>query len=306
MLEKFGLPAKIFPEVIMPGTNLGTLQSHVADRTGLGRVKVVAPGSHDTASAVAAVPAVGARANWAFLSSGTWSLMGVELPEAQLSSRVLDLNLTNEGGVDGRYLLLKNIAGLWLIQQCKRAFEKRGGEIDYSSLVRLAETAPALRSFVDPNDQRFLNPPDMPAAIRDFCRETGQPVPESDGALVRCALESLALKYQTVLTALEDVTGSRTEVIHIIGGGSRNDLLNQFTADACARKVLAGPVEATALGNVLTQARASGQFGSMTELRSIVSRSSKLREFDPDLSNARAWQDAKGRFAKLLQLHGVS
>lgn len=301
LIEKFGLPAKIFPEVIMPETNLGTLQSSVADRTGLGRVTVTAPGSHDTASAVAAVPAVAGRANWAFLSSGTWSLMGVELPNAELSPRVLDLNLTNEGGVDGSYRLLKNIMGLWLVQQCKRSFEKRGQEIDYSSLVRLAEAAPALRSFVDPNDQRFLNPPDMPAAIQDFCRETGQPVPDSDGALVRCALESLALKYQTVLCALEEVTRSRIEVIHIIGGGSRNDLLNQFTADACARKVLAGPVEATALGNVLTQARASGQFDSMTELRSIVSRSSKLREFEPDPSNAGAWQDAQGRFSRLLQ-----
>ncbi len=300
LIEKFGLPAKIFPEIIMPGEAFGALKSSVADSTGLERVKVIAPGSHDTASAVAAVPAVGARANWAFLSSGTWSLMGVELPEAQLSSRVLDLNLTNEGGVDGRYLLLKNIAGLWLVQQCKRAFEKRGGEFDYSSLVRLAEASPALRSFVDPNDQRFLNPPDMPAAIRDFCRETSQPVPDSDGALVRCALESLALKYQTVLTALEEVTGSRIEVIHIIGGGSRNDLLNQFTADACARKVLVGPVEATALGNVLTQARAAGQFGSMEDLRAIVSRSSRPREFKPDPSNARAWQDAQGRFAKLI------
>jgi len=300
LLKKFGLPAKIFPEVIMPGETFGTLQSSVAERTGLGRVKVIAPGSHDTASAVAAVPAVDARTNWAFLSSGTWSLMGVELPNAQLSPRVLDLNLTNEGGVDGRYLLLKNIMGLWLVQQCKRSFEKRGGEIDYSSLVLLAETAPALRSFVDPNDQCFLNPPDMPTAIREFCRETGQPVPDSDGALVRCALESLALKYQTVLSALEEVTRSRIEVIHIIGGGSRNDLLNQFTADACARKVLAGPVEATALGNLLIQARAAGQFGSMAELRSIVSRSSKLREFEPDPSNARAWQDAQDRFTQLL------
>src|SRR5260221_6209630 len=149
LLEKVGLPAKIFPEIIMPGETFGILQSSVAERTGLGRVKVIAPGSHDTASAVAAVPAVDARTNWAFLSSGTWSLMGVELPNAQLSPRVLDLNLTNEGGVDGRYLLLKNIMGLWLVQQCKRSFEKRGGEIDYSSLVRLPQTAPPLRSFFD-------------------------------------------------------------------------------------------------------------------------------------------------------------
>jgi len=227
----------------------------------------------------------------------------VEMSNACLSPRVLELNMTNEGGFGGTYRLLKNIMGLWLVQQCKRSFERRGKETDYPALVKLAGAEPALRSFVDPNDQRFLNPPDMPRAIQEFCRETNQPIPESEGALVRCTLESLALEYQRVLSALEEVSGVRVEVIHIVGGGSRNDLLNQFTANACGRTVLAGPVEATALGNLLVQARACGELTSLAELRSIVTRSSELQKFEPESGNASAWQEARGRFAKLM--HGL-
>lgn len=302
LLEKFGLPMHMLREVVPPGTPIGSLQPAVAEKTGLRQVTVIAPASHDTASAVAAVPTTQTgRANWAYLSSGTWSLMGLELPNAQLSPRVLELNVTNEGGVDGTYRLLKNIMGLWLVQQCKRSFERRGGrELDYSGLVKLAEQAPRLQSFINSNDPRFLNPPDMPRAIQEFCRETAQPVPESEGGLVRCALESLALEYQRVLSALEEIGGSRVETIHIVGGGSRNDLLNQFTANACERTVLAGPVEATALGNLLVQARACGEIGSLAELRSIVCRSSELRRFEPEPANAAAWQEARARFAGLL------
>lgn len=303
LLEKFGLPTHMLQEVVSPGTRIGTLRPAVAERAGLGPMAVIAPASHDTASAVAAVPTTQTgRANWAYLSSGTWSLMGLEIPRAQLSPRVLELNVTNEGGVDGTYRLLKNIMGLWLVQQCRRSFERRGGkELDYAGLVKLAEQAPRLQSFINSNDPRFLNPPDMPRAIQEFCRETGQPVPESEGVLVRCALESLALEYQRVLSALEEIGGSRIETIHIVGGGSRNDLLNQFTANACERSVLAGPVEATALGNLLVQARACGEIASLTELRSIVCRSSELRRFEPETADAAAWQEARGRFSKLLQ-----
>src|SRR6266704_5639554 len=196
--------------------------------------------------AVAAVPNPKAREGaWAYISSGTWSLMGLELEKAQLSQGVLEFNLTNEGGVDGTYRLLKNIAGLWLVQQCKRSFEAANKRLEYADLVLLAREAPALRSLIDPDDSRFLNPPDMPAAIQDFCRQSGQTVPETKGALIRCALESIALKYQTVLGWLEEVGGKRVDVLHIVGGGSRNAVLNQFTADACNRPVVAGPVEAT-------------------------------------------------------------
>ena len=300
LLKRLGLPTKMLPQIVAPGTRLGPLLESVANHTGLRRVDVIAPASHDTGSAVAAVPAIGREEGaWAYLSSGTWSLMGLEVRQAQLSSRVLEFNLTNEGGVDGTYRLLKNISGLWLLQQCKRAFDKAGAKSDYGQLVRLAGTAPALRSFVDADEPRFLNPPDMPAAIRRFCSETRQPVPNSRGALVRCILESLALKYQRVLACLEEVGGKRVEIIHIVGGGSRNALLNQFTADACQRPAVAGPVEATVLGNLLIQARACGELGSLSELRAVVRDSSDLRTFEPKRSMAAAWEEARSRFAEL-------
>jgi rhamnulokinase len=301
LLKRFNLPTKMFPEVASPGTPIGWLRESVASRAGLRRIAVILPASHDTGSAVAAVPTKKTeRGTWAYLSSGTWSLMGLEVREAQLSKRVLDFNLTNEGGVDGTYRLLKNITGLWLVQQCKRSFEAGGKKVEYAHLVRLAKAAPPLRSFIDPDDPRFGNPPDMPVAIRSFCKETRQPVPDSEGALVRCALESLALKYQQVLECLEQVSGKRVEVIHIVGGGSRNTLLNQFTADACNRPVLAGPVEATLLGNVLMQARACSEIDSLAELRSIVRNSCEIQAFIPKPSQVSAWQEARERFARII------
>jgi rhamnulokinase len=300
LLSSFNLPTNILPGVVSPGARIGSLHKSVAHRCGLNEIAVIAPASHDTASAVAAVPTRQVeQGTWAYLSSGTWSLMGLEVREAQLSKRVLDFNLTNEGGVDGTYRLLKNITGLWLIQQCKRAFEAKGKKCDYSHLVRLAKTATPLHSFIDPDAPRFGNPPDMPGAIRSFCKETRQPVPVSEGALVRCALESLALKYQTVLEQLEQVNGTRVEVIHIVGGGARNALLNQFTADACNRPVLAGPVEATVFGNVLMQARACSEIDSLSQLRSIVHNSCEIKAFTPRPSQAAGWEEARKRFAAL-------
>jgi rhamnulokinase len=300
LLKKFGLPTKILPEIVPPGTRLGHLRESITQRTGLGKISVIAPASHDTGSAVAAVPTNQTeQGTWAYLSSGTWSLMGLEVREAQLSKRVLDFNLTNEGGVDGTYRLLKNITGLWLVQQCKRAFEAKGKKVEYSHLVRLAQAAPPLRSLIDPDDPRFGNPPDMPAAIRAFCKQTRQPLPNSEGALIRCALESLALKYQTVLERLELISGKRVEVIHIVGGGSRNVLLNQFTADACNRPVIAGPVEATVFGNVLMQARSCCEIGSLKELRAIVLNSCEIETFEPKPSQVSAWQEARARFVTL-------
>ncbi len=302
LLRRFSLPTKLLPEVVQPGTRLGPVRKSVAQRTGLNEISVIAPASHDTGSAVAAVPTTQAgQGAWAYLSSGTWSLMGLEVREAQLSKQVLNFNLTNEGGVDGTYRLLKNITGLWLVQQCKRTFEAKGKRVEYAHLVRLAKSAPPLRSFLDPDDPRFANPPDMPTAIRNFCKETRQPGPDSEGALVRCALESLALKYQQVLQCLEQVGGQRVEVIHIVGGGSRNALLNQFTADACNRPVLAGPVEATVMGNVLMQARACSEISSLAELRSIVRHSSEIETFIPNPSQVSAWQEARERFTRITR-----
>jgi len=301
LLGKLGLPTKMLPPVVAPGSKLGVLRESVSGVSGLGRVEVVAPATHDTGAAVVGVPtAKTGRANWAYISSGTWSLMGVEVPRAVLTPRALEWNLTNEGGVDGTYRLLKNIMGLWLVQQCKRAFDARGRTFDHAELVRLAGDAPPLRSLVNPDDARFLAPADMPQAIQEFCRESGQPVPESEGALVRCALESLALKYRTVLAGLEQVTGTSVEVIHIVGGGSRNHLLNQFTATACGRPALAGPVEATVLGNLLLQVRARGELSSLADIRSVVRATGDVTEVEPEPPGP--WADACERFARLCSV----
>jgi rhamnulokinase len=298
LLKQLGLPRSIFPEVVPPGTNLGSLRSGLVERLGLHNVKVVAPPSHDTASAVAGVPTANTgKPNWAYLSSGTWSLMGVEVNQASLSARTQELNLTNEGGLDGTYRLLKNIMGLWLVQQCKHSFDSRGKPYEYAQLAELAEQVPPLRSFVNPDDPRFLNPADMPKAIQDFCRETKQPVPKSEGGLIRCAYESLALTYRRVLGWLEELTGNRIEVIHIVGGGSQSRILNQFTADACQRPVIAGPVEATALGNLLVQVRASGELSSLAEMREVIRKSSRVTTFLP--GPGAPWDAAAARFAEL-------
>jgi len=294
LLKKFGLPARIFPKVVMPGTKLGAFRPSVAGPAGLGRVQVIAPPEHDTASAVAGAPTFRTGApDWAYISSGTWSIMGVEAQNASLSARTLELGLTNEGGIDGTYRLSRNIVGLWLVQQCKRAFEARSQKYSYAELARLAVKAPALRSLVDPDDPRFFNPPDMPQAIQAFCRETKQPVPKTTGELVRCAYESLALKYREMLGGLEEITGNRIEVIHVVGGGSQSKMLNQFTANACERPVIAGPVEATAMGNLLVQVRASGELGSLAEMREVVRHSTQPVRYEP--GNVSTWRAAAQR-----------
>ena len=288
LLEKLGLPTHFLPKIVSPGTTLGTIRKTLAERTGLAGVKVVAPPTHDTASAVAGVPTTSTgKANWAYISSGTWSLMGVEVNKAVLSPRALELNMTNEGGIDGTYRLLKNIMGLWPVQQCKRSFEAAGRKYDYAQLTGKAARAKRLRSVVNLDDPRFLNPPDMPKAIQEFCRETSQKVPKTDGELVRSCYESLALKYREVLNSLEELTGEKIEVIHIVGGGSQSTVLSQLAADACQRPVVTGPVEATALGNLLTQIRADGELGSLSEMREVARASSAVHHYEPA-----AWNDA--------------
>jgi rhamnulokinase len=282
LLGKFDLPPGIFPEIVPPGTEIGRLRESVSARTGLGRIKVIAPPSHDTASAVAAIPTANTgKTTWAYISSGTWSLMGVETQNALLSDRVLQLNLTNEGGIDGTFRLLKNIAGLWLVQQCKKAFEERGRNFDYAELARLAEESPSCGAIIDPDDPSLANPQDMPEAIQTLCRKTSQPAPQTEGAVVRSALESLAARYSRVLGGLEQVTGSAIEVIHVVGGGSRNQLLNQLTANSCKRRVVAGPTETTALGNLLSQVRAAGELNTLSEMREVVRAASELQVFEP-------------------------
>ncbi len=299
LLRQLELPAGMFPEVVEPGTKLGKLRDDVARRTGLPRLSVVAPATHDTGAAVAAVPTeLTGTAKWAYISSGTWSLMGLELPKAILGPKALGMNVTNEGGIDGTYRLLKNIMGLWLVQECRKSFERSGTSYDYATLTQIAQDAPPFRAFVDPDAREFLAPDDMPSAIRAWCRATNQEVPDTDGQLIRCALESLALKYRMVLSWLEELSGEKTEVIHIVGGGTQNELLNQFTANATGRPVVTGPVEATALGNVLVQARTAGEIGSLKEIRDVVRASSTLKRYEPQ--QQAAWGEAYGRFVELL------
>ena len=306
LLRKFELPTQMFPEVVGPGTKLGRLRESVAQRTNLGKIDVVAPATHDTGAAVAAVPTHHTgRANWAYISSGTWSLMGLEVPNAVLTPRALECNVTNEGGIDGTYRLLKNIMGLWLVQECRRSFERSSAsrererpEMDYASLINLAQAAPPFRSLVDPDAGDFLAPADMPAALREWCQKTGQPIPDSAGPLIRCCLESLALKYRMVLGWMEELSGERVEVIHIVGGGTQNEVLNQFTANATGRPVVTGPVEATALGNVLMQARTSGHVRTLAEIREVVRASSTLKRYEPQ--DTATWTDAYRRFVELI------
>ncbi len=298
LLRGLGLPTQIFPDVVLPGTKLGRLREDVAERTGLKRIEVVAPATHDTGAAVAAVPTQNTgQPNWAYISSGTWSLMGVETSEAVLTDQALAYNVTNEGGVDGTYRLLKNIMGLWLVQECKRAFERAGKSLDYATLTQMASEAKPFHSLINPDDPAFLSPANMPKAIQDWCKSHGEPVPETEGQIVRCALESLALKYRLVLDWLEELTGTPVEVIHIVGGGGQNQLLNQFTANACGRPVVTGPIEATVLGNVLIQARSAGEIGSLNEIRDCVRRSFELRTYEPGPSSE--WQAAYERFHQL-------
>lgn len=300
LLRQFEIPTSMFPDIVRPGTPLGTLRHDVGEATGLGRLNVIAPATHDTGAAVAAVPTGSTgHADWAYLSSGTWSLLGVETQNAVLTDEALRQNVTNEGGIDGTYRLLKNIMGLWLVQQCRRDFERHGRTIDYPELIRLASAAPAFRSLIDPDRSEFLSPADMTAAIVAECRRTGEPVPETEGQFVRCALESLALKYRRVLSGIERLTETPVKVIHVVGGGSRNELLNQFTANACGLPVLAGPVEATALGNVLVQARAAGAVSSLSEIRDVVRQSESIAEYTPE--DSAAWDDARGRFDALCE-----
>ncbi len=300
MLRRLELPTDMFPEVVAPGTKLGKLRENVARRAGLPRLDVVAPATHDTGAAIAAVPTDHTgSANWAYISSGTWSLMGLEVQHAILSQRALELNVTNEGGIDGTYRLLKNIMGLWLVQQCRRSFERSGASYDYALLTQIARDAHAFRCFVDPDAREFLAPDDMPSAICSWAQASGQEAPDSEGQIIRCCLESLALKYRQVLTWLEELSGERVEVIHIVGGGTQNELLNQFTANACGRPVVTGPIEATALGNVLVQARTAGEIGSLAEIRSVVRASSSVKRYEPQ--DTFAWDDAYGRFRDLLQ-----
>lgn len=295
LLDALDLPTSIFPPIVQPGTVIGALLPDVARETGAGVLKVIAPACHDTASAVVAVPA--AEKEYAWISSGTWSLMGTDSALPVITPESLKFNLTNEGGVFGSIRLLKNITGLWLVQECRRTWAAQGEELGYGELTAMAGQAAPLRSLIDPDSPDFARPGDMPERIQHYCQKTGQPVPISKGEIVRCALESLALKYRVVLEMLESVTGRKMEALHIMGGGTRNRLLNQFSANACNLRTITGPVEATAIGNILMQAIALGHISSLAAGRQIVRQSFDVETFEPE--DRQAWDLAYQRFTDI-------
>ncbi|MBI4661479.1 MAG: rhamnulokinase [Verrucomicrobia bacterium] len=298
LLQALDLPARLFPPIVPSGTKLGLLRDEIARESGLAGLEILATCSHDTAAAVAAVPTSSTASHWAYISSGTWSLLGVQLPVPIINDTCRELNFTNEIGYGGSVRLLKNIVGLWIVQECRRAWAQAGLEFEYAALTDLAGKAPPFVSLINPTDPRFIAPGDMPRKIAEQCRETGQTVPADPGAAVRCVLESLALLYRRTLRQVERITGSRMRRLHIVGGGSRNALLNQFTADAVQIPVLAGPAEATAAGNILVQAIALGHLPSLREAREVVRNSLELVTYEPQ--DAASWNDAYGRFENLF------
>ena len=298
LLSALDIPTGIFPALVTPGTILGPLLHDVAAETGLtGSVPVIAIGSHDTASAVAAIPGLDSRG--AYISSGTWSLMGVEAAQPIINERALAGGFTNEGGIGGTVRFLRNIAGLWLIAECRRQWQHEGSEYSWDALLDRAEREEPFRCIIDPDAPELLNPSDMPAAIRALCRATGEREPETVGAVVRCCLESLALRYRATLDDLQELVGHKLEVVRIVGGGSQNRLLCQMTADACGVPVVAGPVEATALGNLMVQAIATGDLDNVAAGREAVAASVTLETYEPRPGGA--WEEMLARLRRPAQ-----
>jgi len=300
LLQRFGLPTHFLADIIEPGETVGTVRPYLAEELGCGAIPVIAPAEHDTGSAIVAVPAE--TADYAYLSSGTWSLLGIETQEPVINAETLAANFTNEGGAKHTIRLLKNVMGLWLVQECRRVWAKQGNALDYAELARLAAEAPAFAALIDPDAPEFFAPDSMPDAIRDYCQRTGQTAPESVGATVRCCLESLALKYRWCLEKLEGFRGKPISTLHIVGGGTQNELLCQFAADATRRTVVAGPVEATAIGNLLMQMMGTGEIADLEQARAIVRRSFAPKLYTPS-ANAEQWNEIyQGRFLSLLNL----
>jgi rhamnulokinase len=294
------LPGRIFGEIVPPGTQVDRLLPRVTEETGAKEgLPVTAGTSHDTASAVVAVPAE--NENFAYISSSTWSLVSVELPEPAIAPEGMRANFTNEGGFGGTTRFLKNVMGLWLLQECRRTWAREGREYSYEELARLAEEAPAAGPLVDPDHPLFLSPGDTPSRIRRFCGTIGQERPDEPGAMTRCVLESLALKYRWALEKTEEITGRDVGVVHVVGGGVRNELLCQLTADATRRPVRAGPVEATALGNLMVQAYAKGWLSSLGKIRESVRRSVEVRDYEPRGGEDR-WHEASEKLRLIMEM----
>jgi rhamnulokinase len=294
ILKAMDIPAHLFGPITDSGTLIGTLLPHIAEETGASGVRVVLPACHDTGSAVVAVPAQ--NQDFAWISSGTWSIMGAEVSAPHVDEKVLQYNFTNEGGVFGTWRLCKNITGLWLVQECRRAWRRQGEEFSYDELTKLAAESEPFFAVIDPDAAVFLHLTDMPSQIQNYCMDTNQAIPQTKGQIIRVALEGMALKYRWVLERLEELTGKRLDPIHIIGGGTKNRLLNQFAADAMCRTVITGPVEATAIGNILMQAIGLQHLASLAEARQVVRASFRPEVYEP--KNTADWEEAYARFQK--------
>ncbi|REE78949.1 rhamnulokinase [Paenibacillus taihuensis] len=298
LLAAIGISPSLFGEVVQPGTRVGSLRSVLREELGISSVPVLATAEHDTGAAVAAVPAL--ERDFAYLSCGTWSLMGTEVDRPVINELAQELNFTNEGGVYGTYRLLKNIMGLWILQECRRYWELAGQSYSFPELVSMAEKAEAFKSFIDPDDSMFIHPGDMPSRVRQFCAASEQPVPESPGEIVRCILESLALKYRYVFELTERLSGKSFSGLHMVGGGIQNVLLCQWSANAIGKPVWAGPVEGSALGNLVVQWIAQGELADIWEARQVIRDSFPVTVYDPQ--DQSQWEEAYGKFRGLAGL----
>ncbi len=296
LTDKLGIPRRLFGNIVQPGNSLGKLLPQVLGETGKTDAEVINVASHDTASAVIAVPTQ--EKDFIYISSGTWSLMGTELDAPLINDQSRDLNFTNEGGAMNTIRFLKNIMGLWLIQESRRQWRREGNEYSFAQMEAWAKEATPLRSFINPGDASFATPGNMPERVREYCRRTGQYVPETVGEVVRCIYESLALKYRMTAESIETLMGRQAKVIHVVGGGTKDKFLSQMTADACGIPVAAGPEEATAIGNLMMQAIAAGAVASISEARAVVSASFELKRYEPS-SDRDTWNEAYARFCAL-------
>lgn len=296
LFQAMGVDQSIMQEIVLPGTLLGKIKAEVQRETGSTDIPVIAVASHDTASAIVSVPATGK--NWAYISSGTWSLMGIESDQPFISKEILALNFTNEGGVEGTTRFLKNIMGMWLLQECRRIWSR---EVSYSwsEMVDLSIISQPFKCLIDPDDSTFLNPADMPQAITEYCLKTGQTPPENHGEFIRCIFESLAMKYRLTLDSIRSVISYPIDTVHIIGGGANNELLCQYSANALGLPVVAGPTEATAIGNILIQAKAMKSVASLEEIRAMVASSFSTKTFLP--VDAALWDQEMKRFRRMTE-----
>ena len=294
LLDAAGVDTSLVEELVQPGEVIGNILSEIQEDTGSTEIPCIAVASHDTASAIVSVPA--SEGEWAYLSSGTWSLLGIESKEPLVSEATLAMNFTNEGGVDGTTRFLKNIMGMWLIQECKRIWDEEK-EFEWQEIVDMCMDEEHFRCFINPDNPVFLNPGNMPQAIKEYCAQTGQKVPENKGQVARCIYDSLVLKYKFTIEQIESVTGKKIEKLHIIGGGANNEMMNQLTADAIGIPVYAGPTEATAIGNLMIQARALGAVGTLGEIREVVRNSFDVKIYDPNPTLD--WETAYEAFKKL-------